>query len=156
MNAYREAIGHFTTGVAVVTSIGENGPSGLTASAVCSLSIEPLLMLVCLDRDSRTLAAIRNSGRLGVNVLSRNQEDLARGFALKGPEQEKFHGVSWHDRGGVPVLDGIVAWLAGDVEELLPGGDHFIAVTAVTDVEAPSGDPLVYFRGRFRSLDDER
>lgn len=153
--SYREAIGSFTTGVAVVTSVGENGPSGLTASAICSLSMDPLLMLVCLDRGSRTLRAIEYSRRLGVNVLRRGQEELARGFALKGPEHEKFHGVAWTDRAGVPLLEGVVAWLAGDVTELLPGGDHLIAVTAVTDVHAPGGDPLVYFRGRFRSLDGQ-
>lgn len=151
--AYRDAIGSFTTGVAVITSIGENGPSGLTASAVCSLSIDPLLMLVCLDRSSRTLRAIEHSRRLGVNVLSRRQEHLARAFALKGPEHEKFTGVSWTDREGVPQLDGVVAWLAGDVTELLPGGDHLIAVAAVTQVEAAGGDPLVYYRGGFHSLD---
>lgn len=151
--AYRDAIGSFTTGVAVVTSIGENGPSGLTASAVCSLSIDPLLMLVCLDRGSRTLRAIEHSRRLGVNVLSRQQAQLARGFALKGPEHEKFTGVEWSDHHGVPMLDGVVAWLAGDLTELVPGGDHLIAIAAVTHVEAPGGEPLVYFRGGFHSLD---
>lgn len=151
--AYRDAIGSFTTGVTVVTSFGENGPSGLTASAICSLSIDPLLMLVCLDRGSRTLRAIEQSRRLGVNVLGRDQEELARGFALKGPEHEKFSGVGWTDRGGLPQLDGVVAWLAGDVTELMPGGDHLIAVTAITDVDAPGGKPLVYFRGRFHGLD---
>ncbi|MEX2196554.1 MAG: flavin reductase family protein [Thermoleophilaceae bacterium] len=153
--AYRDAMGSFATGVAVVTSVGENGPSGLTASAICSLSIDPLLMLVCLDRGSRTLRAIEHSGRLGVNVLAGGQEELARGFALKGPEHEKFHGVGWTDRAGVPLLDGVVAWLAGDVTELLPGGDHLIAVVAVTHVEAPGGHPLVYFHGRFRGLDPD-
>lgn len=151
--AYRDAIGHFASGVTVVTSIGENGPSGLTASAVCSLSIDPLLMLVCLDRGSRTLAAIQGSGRLAVNVLAQHQEALARGFAGKGPEHEKFTGVSWQDRSGVPVLDGVVAWLAGDVTDMVPGGDHLVAIAAVTDLDAPGGDPLVYFRGGFHSLD---
>lgn len=151
--AYRDAVGHFTTGVAVITSVGDNGPAGLTASAVASLSLDPLLMLACLDRDSRTLKAIESSGRLAVNVLARGQEELARGFAGKGPEHEKFTGVSWRDREGLPELDGIVAWIAGDVTELIPGGDHLIAITAVTHVDAPGGDPLVYFRGAFRSLD---
>lgn len=134
--------------------MGENGPSGLTASAICSLSIDPLLMLVCLDRGSRTLSAIEGSRRLAVNVLASGQEELARAFALKAPEAEKFTGVSWSDRRGLPVLDGVVAWLAGDVVDLFPGGDHLIAVTAVTDVEAPGGDPLVYFRGGFHALDE--
>lgn len=153
IGAYRDAIGSFTTGVTVVTSTGENGPSGLTASAVCSLSLDPLLMLVCLDRGSRTLRAIEHSRRLAVNVLARDQEQLARGFALKGPEHEKFTGIAWSERSGVPLLDGAVAWLAGDVTELVPGGDHLIAIAAVTDVHAPGGDPLVYYKGTFRGLD---
>lgn len=136
----------------VVTSFGENGPSGATASAVTSLSLEPLLMLVCLDRGSRTLAAIRHSGTLGINVLSRRQEDLARKFAGKGAEAEKFAGVAWTDHRGVPLLDGVVAWLAGEVQDLLPGGDHVIGVASVTQVEAPGGEPLLYYRGGFGSL----
>lgn len=153
-SVYRDAIGHFTTGVTVVTSVGENGPSGLTASAITSLSLDPLLMLVCLDRGSRTLRAIEHSGRLAVNVLAHGQDELALRFAGKDPEHEKFTGVAWRDREGLPELEGIVAWLAGDVESLLPGGDHLIAVTAVRSVDAPGGDPLVYFRGEFRSLAD--
>lgn len=150
--AYREAAGSFTTGVTVVTSIGPNGPSGLTASAICSLSLEPLLMLACLDLGSRTLRAIEHSRRLAVNVLARDQEEIARAFALKGPEHEKFTGVAWEERDGVPILDGVVAWLAGDVRELLPGGDHRIAIVAVTDLGVGEGEPLVYFRGAFREL----
>lgn len=136
----------------MVTSTGENGPSGLTASAVCSLSIEPLLMLACLDRGSRTLAAIRHSGRLAVNILAHDQEELARRFALKGPEHEKFGGVAWTDVDGLPVIDGTVAWLAGEVRELVTGGDHLIAVTEVKGVEARGGDPLIYHRGTFGRL----
>lgn len=150
--AFREAIGQFATGVTVVTSLGENGPSGLTANAVCSLSIEPLLVLACLDHGSRTLRAIESSGRLAVNVLAHDQEELARGFAAKGPEHEKFTGVSWTGRSGLPRLDGIIAWLGGEVRELVEGGDHRIAVTEVTDVDAPGGEPLLYHRGGFRSF----
>lgn len=135
-----------------MTSVGENGPSGLTANAVCSLSVEPLLVLACLDRGSRTLRAIESSGRLAINVLARDQEALARCFAAKGPEHEKFTGVAWTDRDGLPRLDGAVAWLAGEVRELVEGGDHRIAVTEVTGIDAPGGEPLLYHRGRFRSF----
>ena len=151
---YRAAIGHFTTGVTVVTSAGARGPSGLTASAVCSLSLDPVLLLVCLDQGSRTLAAVRHSGRLAVNVLAEDQADTAVAFAGKAPEGDKFEGVAYREIYGVPVLDGVVAWLRGDVRELLPGGDHVIGVMAVRQLDAPGGRPLVYHRGYYRSLGD--
>lgn len=150
---YRSAIGHFATGVTVVTTGSDEGPAGLTASAVCSLSLDPLLMLVCLDTGSRTLAAIRRSRRLAVNVLAREQEGLAARFASKAPEGEKFASVghSWLD--GIPLLDGVVAWLTGSVRELAPGGDHVIGVAAVERVGAPGGEPLVYYRGAYHALE---
>ena len=153
--SYRSAISHFATGVTVVTSAGEEGPSGLTANALCSLSLEPLLMIVCLDRGSRTLGAVRRSGQLAVNVLGRHQQGLAAGFASKAPEVEKFEGVSHREVDGVPVLDGVVAWLTGEVRDLVPGGDHVIGVAEVSSVGAPGGEPLVYFRGGYHVLGEE-
>jgi flavin reductase (DIM6/NTAB) family NADH-FMN oxidoreductase RutF len=150
--AYRAAIGHFASGVAVVTTRSSAGPSGLTANAVCSLSLDPLLLLACLDRGSRTLEAVRGTGRLAVNVLARDQEDLAVHFARKMPDGEKFGGVPFRDVGGLPVLEGVVAWLGGTVQELLPGGDHEIAVVAVEAAEAAGGAPLIFHRGGYRSL----
>jgi flavin reductase (DIM6/NTAB) family NADH-FMN oxidoreductase RutF len=150
--AYRAAISHFATGVTVVTSTGSAGPSGLTANAICSLSLEPMLMLVCLENSSRTLAAVRESGRLAVNVLSQSQQPLASRFASKAPEREKFDGVGYHNVDELPILDGVVAWLIGSVRELVPGGDHMIGVAAVDNVEAPGGEPLVYHRSGYRSL----
>lgn len=152
--AYRAAIGHFATGVTIVTSRGPNGPAGLTTNAVCSLSLSPLLILVCLDEGSRTLGAVRESGRLGVNVLAESQRALALAFATKAPASEKFEGVPWAEVDGVPVLDGVVAWLTGEVRELLPGGDHHIGIAEVTGLGAPGGEPLVFYRGGYRSLGD--
>jgi 3-hydroxy-9,10-secoandrosta-1,3,5(10)-triene-9,17-dione monooxygenase reductase component len=149
---YRRAIGHFATGVTVVTSRSEAGPSGLTANAVCSLSLEPLLMVVCLDNGSRTLAAARSSGRIAINVLAHDQRDLAVHFAGKTAESEQFAAIPHSEMDGLPVLDGVVAWLTGDVRDLLPGGDHMIGVAEVTGVGAPGGDPLVYFRGIYHGL----
>jgi flavin reductase (DIM6/NTAB) family NADH-FMN oxidoreductase RutF len=149
---YRRAIGHFATGVTVVTTIGETGPSGLTANAVCSLSLEPLLMIVCLDKGSRTLEAVRSSGRLAVNVLAHDQRGLAVHFAGKAPESEQFQGITHHEVDGLPVLDGVVAWLTGSVRELVPGGDHVIGVAEVTGGGADGGDPLVFFRGAYHGL----
>jgi 3-hydroxy-9,10-secoandrosta-1,3,5(10)-triene-9,17-dione monooxygenase reductase component len=149
---YRTAIGHFASGVTVVTSRGANGPSGLTASAVCSLSLEPLLMIVCIDNGSRTLEAIRHSRRLAVNVLARHQEGVAATFASKAPEPDKFSDVPHMEVDGIPVLGGVVAWLTGGLRELMPGGDHVIGVAEVEAVGAPGGEPLVYYRGAYHAL----
>jgi flavin reductase (DIM6/NTAB) family NADH-FMN oxidoreductase RutF len=150
--AYRSAISHFATGVTVVTTTGRDGPAGMTANAICSLSLEPLLMLVCLEETSRTLAAVRESGRLAVNVLAQSQQPLSSVFASKAPEPEKFQGVGYEEVDGVPVLHDTVAWLTGEVQDLLPGGDHLIGVTAVRSVGSPGGEPLVYYRSGYHSL----
>lgn len=152
IRTYRSAIGHFATGVTVVTSSGANGPSGLTASAVCSLSLEPLLMVVCIDTGSRTLEAIRRSRRLAVNILARHQEGLAATFASKAAESEKFREVPHTEVDGIPVLEGVVAWLTGSVRELAPGGDHVIGVAEIEAVGAPGGEPLVSYRGAYHAL----
>jgi len=150
--SYRTAVSHFATGVTIVTAAGESGPSGLTTNAVCSLSLDPVLMVVCLDLTSRTLAVVRDKRRLAINILAQGQQDLAAAFASKRPHPEKFDGVRWREADGLPVLDGVVAWLAGDVRELIPGGDHVMAVVSVTAAEAPGGEPLVYYRSGYHSL----
>ena len=90
---FREVFGRFATGVAVVTSAASAASGGMTANALCSLSLEPLLALVCFENNARTLPIVRESGRFGVNVLSADQEDVARVFASKVPESEKLEGV---------------------------------------------------------------
>src|SRR5918994_6801436 len=96
---FRDALGAYATGVTVVTAIGDAGPSGATANAVTSLSLDPPMMLACLDRSSRTLASVRAAGRFGINVLAADQEPLARRFASKQPEAEKWEGVDWAEGG---------------------------------------------------------
>ncbi|MGH2906470.1 MAG: flavin reductase family protein [Solirubrobacterales bacterium] len=149
---FRDAIGHFATGVCVVTAFSENGPTGMTANAITSLSLDPLLMIVCFDRTARTREAALAQGRVAVNVLSVEHEAYSKVFASKASEEEKFAGVAWSERAGVPVLDGCVAWFAGELEELLPGGDHEIGVLAVKEFEARGGEPLLYHRGAYARL----
>jgi 3-hydroxy-9,10-secoandrosta-1,3,5(10)-triene-9,17-dione monooxygenase reductase component len=150
---YREAIGQFATGVAVVTCAGPDGPAGLTTNAVSSVSLDPLLLLVCFDERSRTLDAVRAAGRFAVNLLRAGQEDLARVFASKRIPAEKFEAVTHRIEHGVPVLDDALAWLACDVDALHPAGDHTIAVGAVSHVFSdPEGEPLLFFRGRWGAL----
>jgi len=151
--AYRSAIGHFATGVAVVTCDGPGGPSGLTTNAVSSLSLDPLLLLVCFDNASRTLEAVHGSGRFAVNVLRAGQEGLAAVFASKRVQAEKFEAVTHRIEHAVPVLDDALAWIACDLRELHPAGDHTIAIGAVTHVWSSPGErePLLFYRGSFGS-----
>jgi flavin reductase (DIM6/NTAB) family NADH-FMN oxidoreductase RutF len=147
---YREVIGHFATGVAVVTCYGDDGPTGLTTNAITSVSLEPPLLLVCFDNGSRTLPAVRDRGRFAVNVLRVGQEDLARVFASKRVAREKFEAVTHAEAHGVPVLDGALAWLACDLTALHPAGDHTIGIGEITHMGAdPDGKPLIWFRGAY-------
>jgi flavin reductase (DIM6/NTAB) family NADH-FMN oxidoreductase RutF len=147
---FRSVMGHFATGVTVVTVATDDGPVGMTANAVCSLSLEPLLLLVCFDNAARTLPAVREIGRFGVNVLAAGQEDLARLFASKRPEQEKFAGVAHTVHDGIPVIEGVLAWVGCRLERLIPGGDHTIGIGAVEAAEAGHGEPLLWLRGSYR------
>jgi flavin reductase (DIM6/NTAB) family NADH-FMN oxidoreductase RutF len=147
---FRSVMGHFATGVTVVTVATGDGPVGMTANAVCSLSLEPLLLLVCFDNAARTLPAVRENGRFGVNVLGAGQEDLARLFASKRPEREKFAGVAHTVHDGIPVIEGVLAWVGCRLERLIPGGDHTIGIGAVEAAEAGHGEPLLWLRGSYR------
>jgi 3-hydroxy-9,10-secoandrosta-1,3,5(10)-triene-9,17-dione monooxygenase reductase component len=149
---FRDTIGHFATGVCVVTASGPHGPAGLTTNAVTSLSLAPPLLLVCFDNASRTLPVVREAGRFAVNVLAADQEDLAETFASKALAQEKFAAVTHTVAHGVPVLDGALAWLACDLEATHPGGDHTIGIGAVTAMEHRDGTPLLFHRGVYRAL----
>lgn len=147
---FRDAISNFATGVTVVTSFTREGlPTGMTANAITSLSLDPLLMIVCFDKTARTRAAAVHSGCVGVNVLAAGQESISKAFAGKASETEKFAGVEWSERSGVPVIEGCVAWFAGELTELLPGGDHEIGVVAVREFGADGGEPLLYWHGAY-------
>lgn len=149
---FRDAIGHFATGVCVVTAFSERGPTGMTANAITSLSLDPLLMIVCFDRTARTRIAAEASGRVAVNVLAADQKALSSVFASKASEEEKFADVAWTERAGVPVLDGVLSWFAGSLEDLRPGGDHEIGIVAVEEFGAGGGEPLIYHRGGYARL----
>jgi 3-hydroxy-9,10-secoandrosta-1,3,5(10)-triene-9,17-dione monooxygenase reductase component len=146
---FRAVMGRFATGVAVVTAASPTGPVGMTANAVCSLSLDPLLLLVCFDKDARTLAVVRDTRRFGVNVLAAGQDDLARLFASKAPEHEKFAGVAHAVHDGIPVIEGVLAWVGCRLERLEPGGDHVIGIGAVEAAESGEGAPLIFYRGTY-------
>jgi flavin reductase (DIM6/NTAB) family NADH-FMN oxidoreductase RutF len=146
---FRSVMGHFATGVTVVTAATPDGPVGMTANAVCSLSLEPLLLLVAFDNDARTLPAVRATGRFGVNILAAGQADLARLFATKGDERGKFTGVAHTVHDGIPVLEGALAWIGCRLDRLVAAGDHTIGIGAVEAAEAGQGEPLLWFRGAY-------
>jgi flavin reductase (DIM6/NTAB) family NADH-FMN oxidoreductase RutF len=153
---FRQAIGHLAAGVTVVTSVGARGqPVGTTASAVTSLSLHPPLVLVCLDRASLTLEAIRGHGAFVVNVLAAGQRHLSANFARRGLAAA-WDGVR-HRPGptGSPRLDGVLAALECTVENRMPGGDHEIVIGRVHDVATSDHDaaPLLHWRGAYISLD---
>jgi 3-hydroxy-9,10-secoandrosta-1,3,5(10)-triene-9,17-dione monooxygenase reductase component len=148
---FREVFGRFATGVAVVTSTGPSGSGGMTANALCSLSLDPLLVLVCFANQARTLPIVRESQHFGVNVLTSEQEELAGVFASKLPESEKLDTVDHHIEDGIPIIDGTLAWATCRLRELIPGGDHTIAIGEVISMGLGDGKPLVWYGGRYHA-----
>jgi flavin reductase (DIM6/NTAB) family NADH-FMN oxidoreductase RutF len=149
---FREVFGRFATGVAVITAGGPAGSGGMTANAICSLSLDPLLALVCFANDARTLNTVRDAGRFAVNLLASDQRDVAGLFASKAPEDEKVESVPHRLHAGQPVIDGTIAWAVCELHELLAGGDHTIAIGRVLEMGLGDGDPLLWFEGRYRTL----
>lgn len=149
---FREVFGRFATGVAVVTSAGPAGAGGMTANAICSLSLDPLLALVCFANSARTLPIVRETRRFALNLLAAGQRDVAGLFASKAPEEEKLERVAHELRGGMPVISGTIAWAVCDLRELFAGGDHTIAVGEVTEMGLGEGEPLLWFEGRYHTL----
>jgi flavin reductase (DIM6/NTAB) family NADH-FMN oxidoreductase RutF len=152
---FRHAMGHFATGVTVVTSLDADGrPVGTTASAVTSLSLEPPLILICFDLGSLTLRAIRGHGAFVVNVLAAAQRQLSVNFARRGVAAA-WDGVRHrHGPTGSPRLEGVLAVLECTVEHRLPGGDHEIVIGRVRHIQTSASQdaPLVWFRGGYTSL----
>ncbi|GHB13227.1 monooxygenase [Streptomyces tendae] len=150
--AHRAVLGHFASGVAVVTADGPDSPVGLTCQSFVSLSLEPPLISFAPARTSRTWPLVRASGAFCVNVLAEEQQRLADAFARSGGD--KFRGVAWSPGpDGAPLLEGACAWISCALVHEYDGGDHTIAVGRVTALRAePSRDPLIFHRGRYRAL----
>ena len=147
---YRQVIGHFATGVAIVTCYGPDGPSGLTTNAITSVSLDPLLLLVCFDNGSRTLPAVRDARRFAVNVLRAGHGRPRARLLLQARRAREVRAVTHLDAHGVPVIDGALAWLACDLVDLHPAGDHTIGIGEITHMDSdPGGEPLVWFRGEY-------
>jgi 3-hydroxy-9,10-secoandrosta-1,3,5(10)-triene-9,17-dione monooxygenase reductase component len=151
----RHALGHFTTGVTVVTTTTPDGtPMGTTASAVSALSLDPPLVLVCLARSSETLAALNDGAHFAVNVLAEGQRGLADNFARSGAHAA-WHDVAHHPGpGGAPHLEGALAVLHCDLTQRVPGGDHEIVIGHIHELDVGDAEllPLVHFRGTYTAI----
>jgi flavin reductase (DIM6/NTAB) family NADH-FMN oxidoreductase RutF len=147
-DAFREAVGHFTTGVAVITTCHAGRRYGVTASAVTSLSMEPPMVLVCLNRRLATRDALLQTRHFAVNILAEDQTALAMQFATRAPD--KFAGVPVVDGAhGVPLLQDALAHLQCTAVDPVDAATHTVFLARVRDVRVRAGDPLAYFRGRF-------
>jgi flavin reductase (DIM6/NTAB) family NADH-FMN oxidoreductase RutF len=147
---FRRILGHWASGVAVVTTLREDGsPWGLTANAFTSVSLDPPLVLVCLDLTSDTGAWLRAAGYFAVSVLAADQERLARRFAEEAT-LDRFAGVAWRTEAtGAPVLADAVAWLDCRLHAEHPAGDHAIFVGRIAAGDAADVPPLLYYRGGY-------
>jgi flavin reductase (DIM6/NTAB) family NADH-FMN oxidoreductase RutF len=151
--AYRNIMGHFATGVTVLTVDAGDHVHGMTANSLTSVSLDPLLLLVCIDRRARMASMIAEVGRFGVNILRANQEPISRHFAGR-PDPDLA--LEYMRLAGAPLLVCSMGALVCRIERILDGGDHLIvlgAVEALRGVEAEdAGDPLLYFKGQYRRL----
>jgi flavin reductase (DIM6/NTAB) family NADH-FMN oxidoreductase RutF len=152
--AFRTVLGHYPTGVVVVTATGDDGPAGLAIGSFTSLSLDPPLILFCPGKTSTSWPRIEAAGAFCVNVLAEDQEQISRTFAGRGTD--KFAGLGWRPAGatGSPVLAGVLAWIDCRIERIDEGGDHWIVVGRVLDLEVErEGRPLVFFRGGYLMAD---
>jgi flavin reductase (DIM6/NTAB) family NADH-FMN oxidoreductase RutF len=153
-NELRRVMGHFATGVTVITSIRISGElHGLTANAFTSVSLTPPLLLVCIDKKAESYPCFDESKVFTVNVLAADQEALSRRFAVTGGD--KFEGVSYKiGANAAPILDGALAYLECRVTQKIDGGDHTIYIGEIEQAETKEGKPLLFFRGGYRELGD--
>jgi len=149
----RQIFGQFATGVTVVTTGTGESRTGLTANAVCSLSLNPPLVLVSIDLRSTTREEIRQNNSFAISILSDQQREASQRFATPGPKD--FQGLNWRTaETGAPILDGALAWVDCRLHSVLPGGDHeiFVGEIVAGGVTEGSGNPLLYFSGKYRDV----
>ncbi|RYE43209.1 MAG: flavin reductase [Hyphomicrobiales bacterium] len=147
---FRRVLGHYPTGVAAITAIGDDGnPVGMTVGSFTSVSLDPPLVAFLPDKSSSSFPLIRKSGSFCVNVLGADQQQVCRNFAAKGAD--RFKGLSWHPASSKsPILDGVVAWIDCDIDTVHDSGDHYIVIGRVRELETAGGDlPLLFFQGGY-------
>ncbi|MCY2964670.1 MAG: flavin reductase family protein [Planctomycetota bacterium] len=148
----RKIMGHFATGVTVVTTGEGAARTGLTANAVTSLSLDPPLVLVAVDNRSASRDDLKANKSFAINLLTLEQEEVSKRFATPGPKD--FSGIGWKTAlTGAPILEGCLGWVDCKLHEVLPGGDHEIFIGEIVAGECQDGAaPLLYFAGKYRRL----
>jgi flavin reductase (DIM6/NTAB) family NADH-FMN oxidoreductase RutF len=153
---FRQALGQFATGVTVITA--ESAPDrvhGMTASSFTSVSLNPLMILICVDQSAKLLPLVKKQKRFGVNILKENQRAISEYFAQReeNAEIEQRLGIRYRwTKDGIPLLDEALAHLTCEVAAAHVAGDHTIFLSEVTSVAVHEGDPLLYFRAQYRGL----
>jgi flavin reductase (DIM6/NTAB) family NADH-FMN oxidoreductase RutF len=154
-HTFRQAAGRFASGVTVVTTTASEGAYGVTVSSFASLSLNPLLVTVSINRSSRLPGYVRSAEAFAVSVLASDQQQVAAHFATSGrsPEPAGFATVpTTVQQTGAPIIDGCLSWFDCTLEDILPGGDHEILVGRVAAAGGRTGEPLVYWAGEYRAL----
>jgi 3-hydroxy-9,10-secoandrosta-1,3,5(10)-triene-9,17-dione monooxygenase reductase component len=149
---FRRVLGHFCTGVTVVTTLDEDGPAGFACQSFAAVSLEPPLVLFCPSRTSVSWPRIARAGHFCANVLNDDQQELCRVFATSAATgADKFAGAGWSpSSSGAPVLDGVLTWVGCTVEAVHEAGDHHVVIGRVTELGAcGAGQPLLFYRGRY-------
>jgi flavin reductase (DIM6/NTAB) family NADH-FMN oxidoreductase RutF len=148
---FRLAMSHFASGVTIVTTELEGRSFGMTVASFASLSLNPKLVLVCIEKSVKTHDAIAAAGKFGVSILASDQTDISSKFASRA--DDKFTGVEIF-RGALdlPMITGALTTIQCNVQSQLPGGDHSIFVGEVIDIQTREGDPLLYFRSGYREM----
>lgn len=146
---FRQVLGHFCTGVTVITTADADGPAGFACQSFAALSLDPPLVLFCPARSSATWPRIERAGHFCANVLASDQHELARVFGTPGTD--RFAGLGWSPSpAGAPILDEALTWVGCTVETSLEAGDHLVVTGRVTELGAcRAGQPLLFYRGRF-------
>jgi len=150
--AFRMACGKFATGITIVTVIGPDGlPHGMTVNSFTSVSLDPPLVLVCIDRKATICPKLQATECFGINVLAENQRDLSTHFARRGTD--RFESVPWiAGERGVPLIDGALAHYECEVTRVTDGGDHLIFIAEVRHLQCFEGRPLLYFASGYETL----
>jgi len=146
---FRQVLGHFATGVTVISGMDGAEPVGFACQAFAALSLDPPLVLFCPARSSSSWPRMAKTGLFCANMLSAEQRELARRFGLSAAD--KFAGVTWTPApNGAPVLTGVLTWAGCTVQTVHEAGDHFVVIARVTDLgDCVAGNPLLFYRGRF-------
>lgn len=149
---FRVALSRFVSGITVVTVLDkDNRPGGITVSAFSSVSLDPPLVLACIDKRASVHDSLIEGSSFAVNILAQDQEHVSRRFASK--DQDRFEGAGYREGAcGAPLLEGALAYIECRVVHVYPGGDHTIVVGEVESTSVADHKPLAYFRGGYSQL----